>query len=100
MAKRTPDIVILGAAVVLLIIAIHSLFTVLTDKSSETIPIDKKKLDDLIEKYVNDCMIAKTIKDVNGCTKHLFDIQTQCKTNLNYSGVVACNDPRLDQMIK
>ncbi len=86
--------------IVLMILGIYNITTTLNNNSNGSISEGEKNLNKVIESYVHACWLTKTSKDLTSCRIHLADIENQCKTNINYSQVIACKDPRLAQMIE
>jgi hypothetical protein len=85
--------------IVLMILGIYNITTTLISNSSKPISQETKDLNGAIESYVHACWLTKTSKNLTSCKIHLADMENQCKTNVNYSQVSACKDPRLAQMV-
>lgn len=93
------SLVLLVVTAALMILGIYHVTTTLISISKKPVSQETKNLDRAIESYVNACWPTKTSKDLTSCKIHLADIENQCKTNANYSQVIACQDPRLAQLI-
>jgi uncharacterized membrane protein len=89
---------LLVVTVILMILGIYNITTTLISISKKPVSQETKDLNWAIESYVNACWVAKTSKNLTSCKIHIDDIENQCKTNVNYSQVIACQDPRLVQM--
>jgi hypothetical protein len=96
-----PNFMLLPIAVliVIMILGIYNITTTLISTSSKPISQETKDLNRAIESYVHACWLTKTSKNLTSCKIHLADIENQCKTNANYSQAIACQDPRLAQMV-
>ena|SRR5713226_8627084 len=86
--------------IVIMILGIYNITTTLISSSNKPISQETKDFNNYIESYVHACWLTKTSKNLISCKIHLADIENQCKTNVNYSQVIACKDPRLAQMIE
>ncbi len=85
--------------IVLMILGIYNITTTLISNSKKPVSQETKDLNRAIESYVDTCELAKTSKNLTSCKIHLVYMENQCKTNVNYSQVTACQDPRLAQMV-
>jgi len=89
----------IAVLIVIMFLGIYHITTTLISISNKPISQETKDLNNYIESYVHACYLAKTSKNLTSCKIHLDDIENQCKTNVNYSQVIACKDPRLAQMV-
>ena len=89
----------IAVLIVIMILGIYNITTTLINNSKKPVSQQTNDLNRAIESYVHACYLAKTSKNLTSCKIHLDDIENQCKTNVNYSQVTACQDPRLAQMI-
>ncbi len=90
---------LLVVTVILMILGIYHITTTLISISKKPVSQETKDLNRAIESYVDACWLTKTSKNLTSCKIHLADMENQCKTNVNYSQVTACQDPRLAQMV-
>lgn len=91
--------VLLVVTVALMILGIYHITTTLISISKKPVSQETIYLNRAIESYIHACWLTKTSKDLTSCKIHLADIENQCKTNANYSQVIACQDPRLAQLV-
>jgi len=81
-------------------LGIYHITTTLIGISNKPISQSTKNLNNAVEGVIQSCLLAKTSKDLTSCRIHLAEMENQCKTNVNYSQVTACQDPRLAQMVE
>jgi hypothetical protein len=98
-SRRQFSFVLLVVTAALMILGIYHITTTLISISKKPISQETMGLNRAIESYVNACWLTKTSKDLTSCRIHLADLENQCKTNANYSQVIACQDPRLAQLV-
>ncbi len=91
---------LLVVTVILMILGIYHITTTLISNSKKPVSQETKNLNKVVESYINACWLTKTSKNLTSCKIQIADIENQCKTNVNYSQVIACQDPRLVQMIE
>jgi ethanolamine transporter EutH len=98
--RTKPNFMLLPIAILIaiMILGIYNITTTLISISKKPVSQETKDLNRAIESYVTACWVAKTSKNLASCKIHIDDIENQCKTNVNYSQVIACQDPRLAQM--
>ncbi len=100
MSRINPKLMLLVAIVIFVALTTHLLVTIFYLTPNNTISEQKKSLAKMIEAYVNECWLAKTSKNLGSCREHIMYIYDQCKTNATFTGVPACSDPRIDQMVE
>jgi len=90
---------LLVVTVILMVLGIYNITTTLISISKKPVSQETRELNRVIESYVNTCWVAKVSKNLASCKTNIEDIENQCKTNVNYSQVIACQDPRLAQLV-
>ncbi|MGI0069111.1 MAG: hypothetical protein ACREAN_02520, partial [Nitrosopumilaceae archaeon] len=90
---------LLVVAAILMILGIYHIISTQISISNKPISQETKDINRVIESYVNTCYMTKISKNLTSCRLHLVDIENQCKTNINYSQAIACQDPRLAEML-
>jgi hypothetical protein len=97
MIRLIPALIVV--IVILMILGIIYITTTLISISKKPVSHETINLDRAVESYVNACWITKTSKNLINCKIQIADIENQCKTNINYSQVIACQDPRIAQLV-